>query len=62
MICTVPMICPAAFCATIRIRSRCSTPAATPRQNATAVVRAMGNMKLTEAPPSTQSMSTSLNS
>src|SRR5262249_52762757 len=36
------------------------TLADTPRQNASALARVIGSMKLTDAPPSTQSISTSL--
>ena len=38
---------------------RAPRSAATPRQNASALARDIGSMKLTEAPPSTQSISTS---
>jgi len=37
-----------------------ATLAAAPRQNASALARDIGSMKLTDAPPSTQSISTSL--
>jgi len=42
------------------VRSPRAIPTATLRQNARAFSRVIGNMKLTEAPPSTQSTSTSL--
>ena len=56
---TVPTIAPAASSATSTTRSPRATLAATSRQNASALPRVIGSMKLTEAPPSTQSISTS---
>ena len=44
------------------IRSARAALAGTPRQKDSAVARDIGSMKLTDAPPSTQSISTSLNS
>ena len=42
-------------------RGESSPTAAVLRQNASAFARGIGSMKLTDAPPSTQSISTSLN-
>src|SRR5687768_15907119 len=49
---------PSASSATSRARSPSATLCATPRQNATARPCVSGRMKLTDAPPSTQSHST----
>src|SRR5437899_1361104 len=59
MTCTVPTI-PAASSAASTKRSPHAALADAPRQNASALGRVMGSMKLTEAPPSTQSINTSL--
>ena len=56
--CTVPTM-PCASSATSSTRSPRATPSATLRQNASALSRVIGSMKLTDAPPSTQSTSTS---
>ena len=52
---------PAASSAASTTRSPRATLAAVLRQNASAFARDIGSMKLTDAPPSTQSISTSLN-
>src|SRR6266850_1139443 len=57
---TVPTIDPVSSSAEITTRSPRATPAAAPRQNNSAFARDIGSMKLTDAPPSTQSISTSL--
>src|SRR5262245_10366398 len=59
--CTVPQT-PCASSTIMRARAPVTTPSATPRQNATARSRDSGCMKLTEAPPSTQSINTSASS
>src|SRR3989442_1679282 len=58
---TVPTIAPVASSATSTTRSPRPTLADVLRQNASALARDIGSMKLTDAPPSTQSISTSLN-
>jgi len=57
---TVPTIDPVSSSAEITRAHRGATPAAAPRQNVSALARDIGSMKLTDAPPSTQSISTSL--
>ena len=57
--CAVPRMRPSESSATMSARSPRAMLAATPRQKSAAFARVMGRMKLTEAPPSTQSMSTS---
>src|SRR5690242_3636500 len=60
MTCAVPTMRPCTSSAATTMRSPRATLAETLRQNASALARDIGSMKLTEAPPSTQSMSTSL--
>src|SRR6218665_25123 len=57
--CTVPTMPPCGSWATSSTRSLRATPSATVRQNASALSRGSGHMKLTDAPPCTQSISTS---
>nr|GEU28257.1 hypothetical protein [Tanacetum cinerariifolium] len=59
--CTVPTMRPASVCATSSTRSSRAAAASAPRQKASAVERGRGSMKLTDAPPSTQSTRTSDN-
>src|SRR6266850_3529453 len=61
MICTVPTIVPAASSAASTTRSPRVTLVDVLCQYASALARDMGSMKPTDAPPSTQSISTSLN-
>src|ERR1700733_7963421 len=56
---TVPTIERAAFSATSKTRSPRAILAAVSRQKASALARVIGSMKLTDAPPSTQSINTS---
>src|SRR5262249_42622361 len=58
MSCTVPTMTPSPSRATRTTRSPAATPRPTPRQKAWARSTASGCMKLTDAPPSTQSMRT----
>src|SRR6218665_1041283 len=55
--CTVPTMPPCGSWATSSTRSLRATPSATVRQNASALSRGSGHMKLTDAPPCTQSIS-----
>jgi hypothetical protein len=58
--CTVPTIAPVEPSAASTSRSRRPALSAIRRQNVSAFVRDVGHMKLTEAPPSTLSINTSL--